>query len=277
MNNLREHLRLTAWVKALAFALVCLPGAPLLAQDMTADEIVERSNLAAFYAGNDGRSEARMRIIDVQGREQRRQFTILRRDVEDAGDQEFLVVFSQPADVRGTTFLVHKQVQGDDDRWLYLPALDLVKRIAPGDKRTSFVGSHYYYEDVSGRRTDEDFHEMQEGDDTYYLLRHIPKEPSTVEFASYLTWIDRSTFLPMKIEYYDDAGNPIRRVEVLEVETLQGHPTVKTSRISDLRNGGQTDLQFRFVAYDLGMEEDDFSERALRSPPQQWLQRPAND
>jgi hypothetical protein len=278
MNNFRDRLRQARWANALALALFCLPGAPLVAQDMTADEVVERANLAAFYAGNDGRSEARMRIIDTQGREQRRQFTILRRDVEDGGNQEFLVVFSQPADVRGTTFLVHKRVQGgDDDRWLYLPALDLVKRIAPGDKRTSFVGSHYYYEDVSGRGTDEDYHEMQESEDGYYLLRHVPKDPSSVEFASYLTWIDQSTFLPMKIEYYDEAGHPIRRVEVLEVETVQGHPTVKTSRISDLRNGGQTDLQFRFVAYDLGMEEDAFSERALRSPPQQWLQRPAND
>ena len=33
-----------------------------------ADEIVRRANLAAFYAGADGRSEARMIIRDAQGR-----------------------------------------------------------------------------------------------------------------------------------------------------------------------------------------------------------------
>jgi len=92
-----------------------------------ADEIIERANLAAYYAGADGRSEVRMIISDAQGRKQRRQFTVLRRDVEDGGDQQFLVVFSQPSDVRNTVFLVDKHVDRDDDRWLYLPGLDLVK------------------------------------------------------------------------------------------------------------------------------------------------------
>jgi hypothetical protein len=255
-------------------ALFCLSPLSLSAQELDANEVVDRANLASFYAGADGRSEARMRIIDGQGREQRRQFTVLRRDLEDAGDQQFLVVFSQPSDVRGTTFLVHKHVQGDDDRWLYLPALDLVKRIAAGDKRTSFVGSHYYYEDVSGRRPDDDTHEMLEVTDEHYLIRHVPKDPASVEFASYKTWIDRETFLPMKIEYYNGSGEPIRLVEVREVEMIQGHPTVTASRITDVRSGGYTDLLFRYIAYDLGIDSEGFNERALRSPPQQWLKRP---
>lgn len=113
-----------------------------------ADEIIVRANQAAYYAGKDGRSEARMIIKDAQGREQRRQFTVLRRALEMDGDQEFLVSFSRPSDVRGTVYLVKKHVGADDDRWLYLPGLDLVKRISAGDERTSFVGAHYFYEDV---------------------------------------------------------------------------------------------------------------------------------
>lgn len=245
-------------------------------EDLDADTIVARANLAAYYAGADGRSEARMRIIDGQGREQRRQFTVLRRDVAEGADQQFLVVFSQPSDVRGTTFLVHKHTDRDDDRWLYLPGLDLVKRIAAGDKRTSFVGSHYYYEDVSGRNPSEDTHRLAAGDGGHFELVHTPKDPSTVEFAEYTTWIDRETFLPMRIEYRNDQGEPIRRVEVRQVETIEGHPTVTASRITDVESGGYTDLQFRYIAYDLGMPEDLFGERSLRNPSGQWLERPAN-
>lgn len=238
-----------------------------------ADLIVDKANQASYYAGADGRSEVRMIIADAQGRQQRRQFTVLRRDAGDGGDQQFLVVFSQPADVRGTVFLVDKHIDRDDDRWLYLPGLDLVKRISAGDKRTSFVGAHYFYEDVSGRRPADDTHTLESTTDDYYVLEHRPVDPATVEFTSYRTWIDRETFLPMKIDYYKGSEEPYRRVEVMKVETIDGHPTVTTSRVSDLEGGGQTDMQFRYIAYDIGLPEDVFSERSLRNPPRQWLER----
>jgi outer membrane lipoprotein-sorting protein len=246
------------------------------AQSLTdADDIIARADHASYYAGDDGRSEVRMIITDAQDRQQRRQFTVLRRDVGDSGDQQFLVVFSQPSDVRNTAFLVEKHLDRDDDRWLYLPGLDLVKRISAGDKRTSFVGAHYFYEDVSGRRPSDDAHELVETTDKFYILRHTPKDPQSVEFASYVTWIDRQTFLPMKIEYTNLAGDIYRRVEVFEVAEFDGHPTVTTSRVSDLLTGGKTDMQFRHIKYDVGLPDSVFTERSLRTPPRDWLKRPA--
>jgi outer membrane lipoprotein-sorting protein len=239
-----------------------------------ADEIVLRANQAAYYAGKDGRSEARMIIKDSQGREQRRQFTVLRRTLEEGGDQDFLVTFSRPSDVRGTVYLVKKHVGRDDDRWLYLPGLDLVKRISAGDERTSFVGAHYFYEDVSGRAPDKDTHELVETTDQFYVLKHVPKNAAEVEFVSYVTWIDRESYLPIKIEYTNAAGKVYRRVEVLETKIVQGYPTVVSSRTSDLIADAHTDMQFRHISYDLGMPADVFTERSLRNPPRQWLKRP---
>jgi len=258
----------------LVAALPGLPAAWAAGDALTdADAVVARANLAAYYAGDDGRSEVRMLITDAQGREQMRQFTVLRRNPQPAGDQEFLVFFSRPSDVRGMVYLVEKHVDRDDDRWLYLPGLDLVKRISAGDKRTSFVGSHYYYEDVSGRLPGDDSHELVETTDEHYLLEHRPLDPASVEFASYRTWVDRNTFLPMKIEYRDGAGEIFRRVEALAVEDFQGHPTVTRTLVSDLATGGSTEMRFRYIEYDLGLPEDIFTERSMRSPPRDWLER----
>lgn len=262
--------------KVMLCSCVCWSVAAF-AENVSTQQIVDRANLAAYYAGDDGRSEVRMMIRDAQDRVQRRQFTVLRRDVEDGADQDFLVVFSQPSDVRGTVFLVKKNVQADDDRWLYLPGLDLVKRISAGDKRTSFVGAHYFYEDVSGRSPTEDKHSLMETTDQYYVLEHTPLDPSTVEFARYVTWIDTTSYIPMKIEYFDDAGEVFRRIEVLKVESVDGYPTVTESRVSDLRSGGVTDMAFRYIAYDTGVPANVFSERSLRRPPQEWLLRPTVD
>lgn len=242
------------------------------AQDLSdVDEIIERANLAAYYAGADGRSAVRMTITDAQGRDRTRQFTILRRDAEDGGDQDYVVLFSRPADLRGTVFLVKKHVDSDDDRWLYLPGLDLVRRIAAGDKRTSFVGSHFMYEDVSGRGISEDNHELVETTETHYVVRNTPVDAGAQEFTSWTVWIDKTTLLPTRMDYFDDADEAYRRIEALEVEVVGGNPTVTQMRVSDLRSGGQTVSEFTNVEYDLGIPPDVFTERTLRNPPRRWL------
>ncbi|WP_018231680.1 outer membrane lipoprotein-sorting protein [Thioalkalivibrio thiocyanodenitrificans] len=253
--------------------LAVILSGPLSAELPTAREIVSRAHLAAYYAGHDGRTEARMQIVDGRGREQTRQFTMLRRNGE-KGEQHYLVVFSHPADVRGTTFLVHKRPGADDHRWLYLPGLDLVRRIAPGDKRTSFVGSHFFYEDVSGRHLEDDEHTLADVTDEHYVIRSTPMDSGTVEFAAYTTWIDRETWLPARAEYENAQGNIYRRMEVLEIEQIQGYPTATRMRMSDLDSGGHTLAEMRFTAYDLEIPEGVFSERSLRNPPRKWLRRP---
>lgn len=247
-----------------------LASASLRAADIpTVDEIVDRANKAAYYAGDDGRSDVAMTITDAQGRTRTREFVILRQDVEDGGDQKFYVYFKKPGDVRKMAFLVHKHIGGDDDRWLYLPALDLVKRIAASDKRTSFVGSHFYYEDVSGRSTAEDTHELVETTDAFFVLKNIPKDPESVEFSSYTIWIDRKTFLPMKAEYFDKQGQKYRLVEALDVQEVQGCPVVVRSRVKDLAGGGETVTEFKNLRCNIGLKDTIFTERYLRKPPRE--------
>lgn len=239
-----------------------------------ANLIVEKANLAAFYAGNDGRAETRMTIIDSQNRKQLRQFTILRRTIKQGGDQQFMVLFSRPSDIKRTVFRVEKHVKGDDDRWLYLPGLDLVKRISAGDKRTSFVGSHFYYEDVSGRGTDADKHELIDTTEKYYVIRNTPIDTKSVEFSEFTVWIDKNNFMPVKTEYKDDSGKLYRRIEALKIVDIEGHPTATKMQVSDLRNKAHTINEIRFVKYDMGLPADIFSERSLRNPPQEWFARP---
>lgn len=234
-------------------------------------EIIDKASLAYYYAGKDGRSEVRMKIVDGQGRKMRRSLRIIRQDDADGGVQRFLVLLDKPADVRNTVFMVHKKPGGDDDRWLYLPSLDLVKRIAASDKRTSFVGSHIFYEDLSGRSPKADTHTLVETTDTHYVIDSVPKDKGSVEFASYRVSMNKASHLPEKIVYKNAKGDAIRQIEAVRVEDIQGHPTVTRLKISDLASGGYTLAEFREVKYDLGIPADTFVERALRHPPAKWL------
>ena len=243
-----------------------------MADEPSAQEIVEKANLVAYYAGKDGRSEVRMTITDAQERQRRRQFTILRKDLEDGGEQDYAVLFSRPADVRNTVFLVTKKPQGSDDRGLDLPDLDLVKRIAAGDNRTSFVGSHFFYEDISGRSLEEDKHDLIETTEEHYVVRNTPLDAGSVEFAYWLAYVDKNDFLPRRMEYFDESDKMYRKLEALEVKVVAGHPTTVVMRVDDLRTGGFTIAQFRNVEYDLSIPESVFTERTLRSPSRKWFE-----
>jgi hypothetical protein len=258
--------------KSWMLALALLAAMPLraAAADPDVQSIVERANRAAYYAGEDGRSDVKMVITDAHGGTRTREFTILRKNVGE-DDQKFYVYFTAPADVRKMAYLVWKRADPgrDDDRWLWLPALNLVRRIAPGDKRTSFVGSDFVYEDVSGRNLSEDIHELVEETGEHWKIRNTPRDPDSVEFSHYFVWIDKETDLPVKAEYYDRNGTLYRRVAAEKIETLQGFPTVIESTVYDLKSGGHTKNTFSNIEYDIGLAETIFSERFLRRPPRE--------
>lgn len=247
----------------LAMAVTALPEEPL-----SADEIVAGANKASYYAGKDGSARVRMTITDSSGGTRVRELSILRLNTGEA-KQKFYVYFTDPADVRKMAYLVWKNPGGSDDRWLWLPAKSLVKRIAPGDKRTSFAGSDFVYEDVSGRGLGEDNHEILETTDSQYVIRNTPKDRSSVEFDHYDVWIDKDSLLPRKAEYYDKNGKIYRRVEGLKVETIQGFPTIVEAVATDLNTGSSTRNTFSDVKYDIGLQENIFSERFLRRPPRE--------
>jgi len=236
-----------------------------MAETPNVDIIVEEANNASYYAGRDGKAKVTMQLSDGRSRA----FVILRKNSTDTKDQKFYVYFTAPSDVRKMSYLVHKRPGKNDDRWLFLPALNLVKRIAPGDKRTSFVGSDFLYEDISGRSLAEDTRVLIETTDTQYVVKNTPRNPAAVEFSSYTVWIDKSTFLPRKAEYLDKNGKLYRRVGAGKVETIQGYPTVTEAYAEDIASGSRTVNTFSDVSYDIGLKERIFTERFLRRPPRE--------
>ncbi len=255
--------------KLLITSIIAGVAAASLAE-MSVDQIVKNANEAAYYAGNDGRAQVTMNIIDKSGSSRVREFSLLRMNTEN-GTQKFYVYFKKPADLYKQVFLVWKEVEEgkDDSRWMWLPALNLKRSIAPGDKRTSFVGSDFVYEDVSGRNLSEDTHELAETTDTQYVVKNTPKKPDDVEFSYYTVKIDKDTFLPRMAEYYDKNGKLYRTVEATKVETIQGFPTVTESVVKDLNTGGSTVNVFSDIEYNIGLQDNIFTERFLRRPPRE--------
>lgn len=125
---------------------------------------------------------------------------------------------------KGTRVLQMEKTAKDDDRWVYLPSLRTTRRIPTSDRYKSFVGCEFTYNDMSIRHVDLDNHVMMNanesltvngntlggnfGTTTYncYKIDSTPSSPESkrmVEYSHRISYIDKNTYLPVKVEYYD--------------------------------------------------------------------------
>ena len=249
----------------------------LSAQDKDTDaatEIMKKAHLNLFYAGDDGLAEVTMTIVNSKGKERIREFTMLRIDNEEGGAQKYYTYFRQPSDVARLTFMVHKNPFDTDNRWLYVPSVDLVKRISADDKGSSFVGSDFSYEDVSGRHWSEDNHKILEestmNDRPVYVIESIPKQEDK-SFARKVSYIDKEALLPLKEEYYNKKGELERIFTAEKIDTIEDIPTVSLRKMENVKKGQYSLVDFSKIDYNVGVTDDIFTERYLKNPPRQYI------
>lgn len=259
----------------LVLALALFAGSvSLSAQDNQAEEIMKNAHLALFYSGDDGVAEVTMKIVNSKGKERLREFTMLRMDQEEGGKQMYYTYFKKPHDVSRLTFMVHKIPFSSDNRWLYVPAVDLVKRISADDKNSSFVGSDFTYEDVSGRHWSEDNHKLV-GEETLndrnvYVIESIPKE-SYKGFSRKVSFIDKENSLPLKEEYYNKKDKLMRVFTAEKVDVIDGIVTAVLRKMVNVKKDQYTTVEFSSIDYNVGMKEEMFTERFLKNPPREFI------
>lgn len=261
----------------LLFAPVLLnfPYSEGLAQAPPAEEIVLRAHRVQFYPGSDLKAKVKMRLISREGSERIRELVMLRKNLPQGNEQRFFIYFSSPADVRDMAFMVWKHPLRDDERWLFLPALNMVRRIAANDKRSSFVGSDFGYEDISGREVEEDTHTLVREETLngrrVFVVRSVPKEPRSADFSYRVAWIEQENFVLWQEEYYDKR-NQLHKVFVAdEVKQVEGLWTPVRRTMRNVQNGHRSEVTFLEVDYNVGLEDSLFSERYLRNPPTRWI------
>jgi len=242
------------------------------AEETDARTIVTRTLNSYYYAGDDMRGKVSMRLISAQGRERKRELIWLRKNTGE-GQQRYYIYFVTPSDVKGISFLVWKYSEKEDDRWIFIPAIKLVRRIAADDKRSSFVGSDFSYEDLSGRAVDDETHTLLHSDELdgrpVYVVESKPK--IKIDYVRRVSWIDRERWLPLKEEFFDSRGQKARIFTAKQVMQIDGHWTATLRIMENPQLRHRTETLFYDIKYDIGLKQDLFTERYLRNPPRKWL------
>ncbi len=240
------------------------------AQSITAEAVARQAQ--ERDSGRDSRAEMRMRLFDRQGRMRERVMTLLVREgVKNTGDRR-LIRFSYPNDIRNTGFLVWEHPDADDERFLYLPALGRVRRIAGEEKQESFVGSDLSYEDVGGRDIEDYAYAFVDENATWTApdgSKHpawrieSKAEDAGADFPRSVSIILKDSFVLVYADIYNPRNERAKVFEVKRLEKVDGIWTVLSLTVSNEREKTRTELETSQIRYNVGLTENDFSRRAL--------------
>ena len=200
---------LLAGLLGLALAL------PAFVAAQTAEEkglalAVESNEINSGYQGLSNSME--MTLVNAHGDRVVRRMHSKSMETEKDGDKG-IVEFDWPADVKGTRMLTWTHKKGDDDQWLYLPAIKRVKRINSRNRSGSFMGSEFAYEDLGSDEIEKYTYQWIEdktvnGRDAYVLER-VPVDKRSGYSKQQLT-VDKEYHQPLEIVYFDRKGEKLK-------------------------------------------------------------------
>jgi len=243
--------------------LMMLLSRLLAGGDLSARQIMERVDNR--YTGNDQVADMTMTLIKSGGRKRVRKVKVWRKKYGD--DEKSLMRFLEPADVRGTGFLTWEHKGKNDEQWLYLPALMKVKRISSGEKGKSFMGTDFSYEDLGSYNIDDYKYtllksEIFDGKDCW-VIESVPGPGKKKSYGKMVLWVRKDIFIVVRVDFYDKRGNFLKRLHSTDIEEIDGIQTVMKMEMENMQKKQKTVLKFENVRYNVGLDDEIFTERNL--------------
>jgi hypothetical protein len=202
-----------------------------------------------------------MRLFDRQDRVRERSLTVVSKKYP-SGDKS-LTRFTHPADIAGTGFLVWENSK-EDERFLYLPSLARVRRIAGSEAQESFVGSDFTYEDISGRELDDYDYAILDDDanGAAYILESRSKDPNA-RFPRVVSTIRKDNFVVIHAEIFNKRGDLQKVFDASKVEKIGKYWTVMAMTMKDLDQKTRTEMLVEKAEFDIGLADEMFTRREL--------------
>ena len=248
-------------------------------KDVKMDETVNLEEIALATSGAVGSDLANMineaAILAVKNGRQAVSQKDLFESVEvvlvgkEKKDRKSIMFFQYPGDVKGTGFLTwdYDELNKDDDKWLYLPAIKKTRRISGSSaKQDYFMGSDFTYDDMGSRNVDEDTHTLL-GEETVdgqkcWKLESLPKDKRDI-YSRKTALIRQDCLIPVRVEYYDKMGKLHRRLEMSDIAKVEGFWVARKMHMTNVQTEHQTVLEIKNPTYNIPMEESKFNVTTL--------------
>ncbi len=209
-----------------------------------------------------------MILRNKHGQESKRKIRIRTLEVKGDGDKS-MTIFDTPRDVKGTAFLNFTHKVGDDDQWLYLPALKRVKRISSRNKSGSFMGSEFAYEDISSQEVEKYTYkwlrdEVYDGHECF-VVEYYPVDKKNSGYTRQVSWLDKDEYRVLKVEYFDRKKSHLKTLTSAGYQKyLDKYWRANEMFMVNLQTGKSTKLIWSDYKFRTGLKDSDFNKNSLK-------------
>lgn len=232
--------------------------ATLSGQSLTAAEIIQKAENK--LRGSSSAAEMEMTIV-------RPKYTrTMTFKSWSKGEEYALMVVESPARDKGTATLKRGR-----EMWTWQPRVQRVIKMPPSMMSQSWMGSDLTNDDLVRQSSlVKDYTQRLLGAQTIdgracYHIELKPRPDAPVVWGKILLWIDKTAFMQLRTEFYDEDGYLVNTIEGKAVKSLGGQllPSKMVVTPAD-EPGHQTILEYRSLRLNVPLADDFFSLQNLK-------------
>jgi len=186
----------------------------------------------------------------------------------DAGGGHTLLRFTGPDYLRDSAVLIVEKESGGNDAWLYQPQEGRMRRVSTHQKRDSFYGSDFTFEDFEHQRWSRyelrRLEDSSDNDRDFFVVEAIP--PADSQYSKLYIWVEKERYALARMEFFH--GTPARHVKTLRVDLeglieKDGHLDAKRLTIEQTGRDTSTELNVLRTETDFAIARRVFSTMRL--------------
>lgn len=247
-------------MKKLVFTcMVCLLSIVSSAQSPTAEQIVAKTDDA--MRGKSSYAEMTMNIIRPTYQRS------LSMNVWTKGDNLSMIVITAPAKDKGQGFLKIRT-----DLWNWIPSIDRLVKMSSSVMGQSWMGSDFTNDDmVKASSIVNDYTPRMIGSETIrgsdcWKIELMTKPTAAVIWGKVVSWIDKTTYLIVRSESYDEDMGLAQTMEAYDFKKYGNRIAAsRTEIIPASKKAQKTEVLIKKATYDQPIADSFFSQQNLKN------------
>ena len=243
----------------LLFSIFVLSASPVWSE--SGEQILEKvdEQLVGAKAPKDMEAVLALTIVSAKGREKHREIKAWTKNI--AGQDSWRILkFISPPDVENIGFLV----LSEDQMYLYLPEFRRIRRIASHNKKESFMGSDFSYEDMGTSGFVSSFNAVLVNEDSETWILELEQKPGSKKpYPKIKMWVAKESGIPVKMEMYNASEQLVKEAEQ-ESKKIGDYWVLNKITMKDVKKKTHSVLEMKDIKVDQNLDDAIFTQRYLQ-------------